>query len=1775
MKIYDINNKLLFDVAVDDSSYRHRVIKGEQNLTLKYALAEHVELPVGAYCQYQGERYTLERPESFKMKHSRNFEYTVIMEAYQAKAKIWKFRNTVDGRLKFPFTAKPIEHLQMFVDNMNRRDKGWTVGQCIDDVEHLVSYDHNFCWDALGKMATEFKTEFEIIGKRVSLRKVEYNKSNPLSLAYGCGNGFKAGLGRSNSSDTPPVEILYVQGGTQNIDRSKYGNSELLLPKGQAISYDGEHFESEAGFNATNARRYIVDDLGLSIRRADKSLSSLAEDSLDCTTIYPKRVGTVSSVVAVDVAKNFYDIIDNSIPAALNYEDCLIAGETMTVIFQSGMLAGREFEVKYYHKAKTVKGVKKAAHRFEIVPQEIDGITMPNAIFAPRTGDTYAIFKVMLPQAYICDNATKTGAEWDMFKSAVKYLFDNEEQKFTFTGELDGIWAKKDWENIGGRIVLGGYILFRDERFQKDGVLVRITGIKDYINKPHSPVIEISNKTVSSSFSSDLKKLQSEEVIVEENHKQSIQFTKRRFRDVKETMAMLEQSLLENYTNSISPIAIQTMQLLVGDESLQFRFVANSNSTTAINHTFNYNAASKVFSTEGGIIQHMTLGIQSLSPSHNVSDYKVWYITDYTSAVLDDANKKYYLYIKAPQNSQYGDFVLSEKAIKMEGVSGYYHFLVGVLNSEYEGDRSFVPLYGFTEILPGRITTDRIVNSDGTSYFDMLADAFKLGNKLQYNVGGDGLLKLRGTIVQSLSGDESPLGCFRGAFNSSYTYYNGDEVTYLLDGNSSTYRYINGIPSRGHLPTETTYWAVVAQGQKGKGEDGKTGAVYHFLYTVSSRTPDRPTFTTPAQIAAQSSWSPSPMKPYNSFYLYMTQSLYDPNTNTYEVWTYPIPISGDKGEAGKDGTSIEFIYLRNTGAMPAKPSSAQQDGYIPNGWTNNPSGITETQQYEWVCVRTKPAGATTWSDYSMPAIWAKWGNKGQDGDGVEYIFKRTEVETVLQPPASVNISKNVPSGWSDNPSGVTAEYPYEYVSIRRQSNGVWGNWATPKMWANYAAWNANLLEQTEFENLDKMNKWDIRSCYLDGSTDNNISHISKNGKDGHNYYADTNVKRHSESLYKDVLRQPLFNSTIKKIQPSTWYTLSFWMRCGANNLTINQTSSDYGFAKQQLYLFRRHKYMLYINGCIDAQALSDGKSLAVYVYNDGWTWAKTININSTSYTTASIEFDDVPSDGEYHLSAYLYDNSAPRTGKATLAWVCLQDETQTTSTYVYPSAVDTVKVFIDGEEKINVGTDLAVGYTPSNAGTWRRHVITFKTKSFIPSNVGQYLLFRLLPTPITGQPNYLHICMPKLEIGKVATAYSPNVDDMGADYQEYRFAKNGSTTVAPSLNKTVDAPTGWTLEQPAIGKLEYLWMTIAKKRADGTLLTSWSEPIRMTPYDGKDGVSPALVFRGAYDSTKTYYGNQYRIDACKYGNTYYVCRVDAGEFRGIVPTDTSKWNSFGASFESIATNLLLAEGANIGDWFISQGRIVSTLESGKSIIRLDAHTPKIEVESTQTGGGYGQYGNGMDTNKPSKLAMDAQTGQFEARSSNNSVAYVSANGIFSNHAMTNALPTSSGWTHYGAIVGLGFGNVNKREWSFNEEETIIAGVYGSASNSGTAPAYGGYFSGLKARGFVKGVYYFTDNANNHQLGLYDTTVIGLVNRGRINTLYLPRNAYEGQEIEVIQMGGGVTRIDTNDGSHIYDDNTENDYYDINTGWHAVLRKVKYAINNATYDIWVIQEYHFQ
>ena len=1046
MIIYSDKDKKLLEIEVDDNSYRHRVIMGDYNLTLYYSLAEHVELPVGCYCDFQGERFTLERPEAFKMKHSRSFEYTVTMESSQAKAKIWKFRNPVDGRLKFSLTAKPHEHLQMFVDNMNRRDTGWAVGSCVSGDEVCISYNHAFCYEALSQMASTLNTEFEFNGKTVSLRKVEYNKNNPLPLSYGRGNGFKPNVGRSNYGDTPPTEILYVQGGSDNIDPSKYGSSELLLPKSQSIAFDGVYFEDEEGFNAENARFYVTDDLGFSIRRQDKELTSLAESSLDCSDIYPKRVGEISSVVCVDKDKHFYDIIDNSIPENLDYEKCLIDGETMTVIFQTGILAGKEFEVKYYHNSilNPDGSLKSAARRFEITPQEIDGQTMPNETFCPRANEKYAVFKCMLPEAYICDNATKSGASWDMFRAAVKSLFDSEETKFTFTGDLDGIWAKKDWQNIGGRIKLGGYIKFSDERFQKDGVLVRITGIKDYINKPHSPSLELSNETKSASFSTKLKELESEEVVIEDNHREALQFTKRRFRDAKETMTMLETSLLENFTESVNPIAIQTMQMLVGDESLQFRFVSSKTQPTQVSHTITYNQETKNLKAAAGIIQHMTLGVSSLSSSHKPDEYLYWDVEEFESARLEDGSKKYYLYAKVSKTADKGVFFLSESAKTLNGIDGFYCLLVGVLNSEYNGERSFATLYGFTEVLPGRVTTDRVVSGDGNSYFDMLANAMKLGDALDFNSAGDGKLRIKGTIVQSQSGQESYIGCYRGEYNASYTYYNGDEVSYTKDENTSTYRMYSDTPAKGVEPTNSLYWQIIAQGSKGqdgeKGADGTSvsikGQAYEHHSTIDdwhkdTSKPlvliDKITETSGDETTDEYCIIKKYGRPHPGYAIgWMTIQASegdsyimvsdDENVNgclfvaQTEKWLNVGRIKGDKGdkgdtgEDGQDGAAGQYTELRYAkNGSTTTPPALSKTSLNPSGWSTSVPTVANLE-YLWLTIAVKSGdGETLVSQWSTPVritpyngVDGQDGADGQDGTNGRGIRSVTEYYGVSQ-----------------------------------------------------------------------------------------------------------------------------------------------------------------------------------------------------------------------------------------------------------------------------------------------------------------------------------------------------------------------------------------------------------------------------------------------------------------------------------------------------------------------------------------------------------------------------------------------------------------------------------------------------------------------------------------------------------------------------------------------------------------------------------------------------------
>lgn len=801
-------NNTTLDVQESDSSYRYRSLMSKPQLVLKFSLSEFVEIPVGAWCEYQGVKYKLGSPENIKKNGTRNIEYTLTLGTLEDNMSLYKMRNPVDKRLKWSMCAKPHELVEAIVWNLNQRDGAgvWKVGECLDAAEQTVEFNHTYVDAALQDVANKFETEWEINDYTISLHKVEYFKDDPLPLAYGKGNGFEPGVGRTTQSDELPIKRLYVQGGDRNIDRSKYGSAELLLPKSQTLVYEGRIYQSDAE--------------GYSIERIDKVSDAVKEDSLDCSEIYPSRVGTVSAVECIDAGKNFYDIIDNSIPAELNFNDYVIEGETATIIFQKGMLAGddKQFEFKYNHSER----------RFELVPQEIDGVTMPNETFSPAVGDTYAIFGIMLPDSYICNNTDKTGASWDMFREAARKLYENEDPKFTFTGTLQGLWAKKNWLRVGGRLKVGGYVLFTDEQFAPDGIPIRITGIKEFLTSPYAPVLEISNSVSGKSVSSQLREIGQNEVATDNSIRNAVSYTKRRFRDVRETMAMLEDSMLDNFTNSINPLTVQTMMMLVGDESLQFRFVASKTDLTAVGDGITYDNTAKQLHIPHGFIQHMTLGIGTISSSHADSEYKVWEMNEYLSPYLDNGAKKYYLYAKVSRTDTTvkGDFLLSDRAIKMTDVAGYYHLLVGILNSEYDGERSYVSLYGFSEILPGRITTDKIVSSDGKTYFDLLLG--EIGGNIKF-IASDGSLK----DVADL--ERTDLDYLKEAFKDATTEIDGGVALSGFVGVRDALKNVIAALC-GYNPTsEDDYPLIFAGAQQGNVEYyGWTSNSYTHIYTQSA-----------------------------------------------------------------------------------------------------------------------------------------------------------------------------------------------------------------------------------------------------------------------------------------------------------------------------------------------------------------------------------------------------------------------------------------------------------------------------------------------------------------------------------------------------------------------------------------------------------------------------------------------------------------------------------------------------------------------------------------------------------------------------------------------------------------------------------------------------------------------------------------------------------------------------------------------------------------------------
>lgn len=251
----------------------------------------------------------------------------------------------------------------------------------------------------------------------------------------------------------------------------------------------------------------------------------------------------------------------------------------------------------------------------------------------------------------------------------------------------------------------------------------------------------------------------------------------------------------------------------------------------------------------------------------------------------------------------------------------------------------------------------------------------------------------------------------------------------------------------------------------------------------------------------RSKWSINSTNPNKGYYTWMTFAFI--SNGVYGSWTSPVCITGKDGEAGTDIAEKEQIYkTAGEGETVQKPANNENvDDYVPEGWTDNPQGVSATVPCEWTCIRTKNTSTGKWNDWEGPILWAHYGHNGTDGDGVEYIFWAGTSEQAYpasEPNSWYNDeqSKNneydsngqyseedhsdeyynskyynkrefikAGTGWKDDPIDLSASGygpgSKQYVSIRKRRNdsdeqsseaedAYWHQYSEPALWSYYA-----------------------------------------------------------------------------------------------------------------------------------------------------------------------------------------------------------------------------------------------------------------------------------------------------------------------------------------------------------------------------------------------------------------------------------------------------------------------------------------------------------------------------------------------------------------------------------------------------------------------------------------------------------------------------------------------------------------------------------------------------
>lgn len=1573
-------------------------LMGDDNIQLSIISTELLDFEKGDKIIVCGEEYTIRTRATREMKTDRYYQYDAVFYGVMYELMKTQYRNTDESgkstSMTFDLTYSIRDFVKVIIYNMNRDYPGlWAFDEanCPDTEPRTISFSKQNCLQVLQSLCSDnnFKLEFRITQNN-GVRTIHIGKFGTKVVPPNGSDYFEWGKGGGlftlkdqKVDDKAIITRLWVEGGTTNI-RSDYRNysERLQLPYPKRMNKN-EHTLADGTVIPANSEMIGIDDDNKRYIEDAELAQEIGseEDGAQYDDIYPKRTGVVTAIVEDDINS----FVDDTMDFDLNEKDdngtkYLINGVTAKITFITGRLAGQQFEVK------ADGGYDHAKKQFTLIPfTDKRGLTIPTTdseAFRVEVGNTYKITDINLPKSYE-DNAEEDlwYAGYDDFKprtqSRVQYALTFDRSYF-----LENL--PDDSETSVFKV--GDYVPVKDVRFGVEKS-IRIQKISRNLLVDHDYSLTLSDTTTISISQQTVIDVIEHNKIIEANRLKDLSKARRGWRTTEELRNMVYDTDGYFDPENIRPNSIDTNMLTVGSKSQQFVLIG-------VVMQANVNGNANRFDASSGILAHLTIDETTI---------KQWNLSELSVTLSEQGG--YYVFAKCSKTGSNGVFVVTQTPYKFEPTEdpNNYYFQIGIISSLYPDDnfRDFVTTYGFTRINGKTITTGAIVTSDGECYLDLDGNKFRIGDatsSIDWNVTALKQLTLHNVRLLSDSGDVSFIGVYRGDYNEKYVYYTGDEVSYSNGAETCTYRYIYPTPAKGITPTNTTYWKVVAKGQQGQkgddglpGEDGLPGKSYYTWIRYADDVngtgiSDNPTgkgfigFAYNKETPTESNdpkdykWSDIkgkdgvPGEPGEDGKTLYTWIAYSDNADGNPMYQQPkdttmyIGIATNKETATESDDPKDYVWSKFKGddGLPGVPGADGKTSYfhIKYSSVQNPtsaSQMTETpSDYIGTYVDYTQADSTDPKKYT----WARF--KGFNGeDGLPGVNGEDGKTSYLHIKYSDNGGLSFTANNGEDPGAYIGQYvdfvqkdsdnPTDYTwSLIKGESGAAGSDATTGEYYEYryakngstvappaldadaenpAGWSTTMPTVGNLEYL-----W-CTMAKKSGLSDKKVFDIPV--QQGETILADisghgvSGALRNGASVIQDGSRYAVDLSENAECQIN-WdlpfgqsFTLCFWMK--TDQTLIRWMLNGYNgrdYVEKSLTVSK--------NTWFHVALRFNGRTVSIFI-NGSLVQTGSINEEVVGF---SLYDDNMFGSSVYYDNIRLYNGALSATDIGKDQSGASDKLVQNWCTPFRINPYDGK----DGKDGVGV-TSVDVEYAKSTSNKtaptsgWQTTAPTWED--------GKYIWSRTKTVLTDGSTEYTKaVCITG---GKGATG-SPGSNGVGVKSIVEQYYLSSSPTSQSGGSWSTTRPTwkdGW-----------YIWTRSVITYTNGTSTTT--SPICVTGGKGEtgdkgdpgekgdQGESPAAVYQGTYSSSKTYYGTKYRLDVVKYNGIFYIARIDAGTFSGVVPTNTSKWNPFGAQFESVATNLLLAENANIAGWVFRNNR----LEAQNGSIYLDGVNGEVRLQGT-------------------------------------------------------------------------------------------------------------------------------------------------------------------------------------------------------------------------------------